>query len=691
MRLPVVLALAMCAGIVSALILRLYGLSAAWLALSFAPAAAVFAVWACLAKKILKPAALVLLPLLLFYCGALCCEIKTSGFCETELQPDTYYRFCGKAVEKGYTSSGEYAVIDGVTANGKKISGKVYVYLRPAYGEIFEAGYTVEFYGEPEPQELFDYGELNFRAEDGIKYFVAVYGGLKSTYGFSLLARARNSLRDILFGNLGYETAAVSYAMLTGNTDYVGERSLDVFRYGGIAHIFAVSGLHIGIIYSIITFICKKLRLNRYLSAAVCTSLILLYSAFCGFTVSSVRAAIMCITATAAKLLLKKNDGLNSLSIAVMIILAYTPLSLFFVGFELSVCATGGIFVFSALYRKAMQRIKIPQKFASAAGVSFGAQTATAPVLLARFGYLSGAGILMNILFIPMLSVIYAVIFVTALVCMIIPPFAPFVLPYSVLPLELFLSVIIGLGFEKALIKGFGAGLFVLLYFISALFLSDKINFKKITRLIALGCSAVILTSYVLFRYAPPQSGYRVIVSAYGSGGEIVIKSRYGTLLVITDDVNAERLESFLNNNYITGVDAIVIVGEDAAETYSRLDTDCYEIRLNDRLPQLQPYGDFLLIYESKFNSCGVDCLFCDNQTLLLNFGGISMGVCSEENYALPNCDIMVTDVQNVFVKCSTEIYFNKKYGEYNVAERGNIYIDVQENTYVLKTQLPPH
>ncbi|MDE6613449.1 MAG: ComEC/Rec2 family competence protein, partial [Clostridia bacterium] len=266
----------------------------------------------------------------------------------------------------------------------------------------------------------------------------------------------------MLFDNLDYSTASIAYAMLTGNTQSVDEGSLDSFRYGGIAHVFAVSGLHIGIVFFILSFITKKLRVNKFAAAALIVSCIFFYSGVCGFTLSSLRAAIMCTVSLAAKLTHKKYDALNALALSAVIILFATPLSLFFVGFQLSVCAVAGIYLLSKRIERPLK--KLPKKLSSAVGVSFGAQAGTMPVMLANFGYLSGAGLLLNLIIIPLLSVIFQILFLSVLFCVIIAPAASFVIPVAALPLEAVTSFLIDAGFEKALISGFGAGAFVPLY-----------------------------------------------------------------------------------------------------------------------------------------------------------------------------------------------------------------------------------
>ena len=138
---------------------------------------------------------------------------------------------------------------------------------------------------------------------------------------------------------------------------------------------------------------------------------ILFYAGVCGFTLSSLRAAVMCAVSVCAKLACKKYDGLNSLSIAVIIILIITPTSLFSVGFQLSVCAAGGIIALSKNFAKPFKNKKLPKKLVNAVSVSLSAQVATFPVLLVNFGYVSGAGLLLNVLILPLLSVIFIIIF----------------------------------------------------------------------------------------------------------------------------------------------------------------------------------------------------------------------------------------------------------------------------------------
>lgn len=689
-RIPVIMAITLCLGCATGFLLYYNGISAVWITAALIPVTIIFSLIAIFNRNILFALTVSLLMAVLFIGGACNCYFALFRFDDSEVEENITYRVQGKVIEKGFTANGEYVIIDGVTIDNRDIKGKVYVYLGPSYGEFCDVGYTVDFDSTLEPEEPFPYGELNFRAEDNVKYFASAFGGLESTYHFSFFGSMRSRVLGILTDNIDEETAAITYAMLTGNTQRVDEATLDGFRFGGVAHIFAVSGLHIGILYGICTFLTARLRLNRYFSTILTVCLITLYSAFCGFTLSSVRAVIMCSVSALAMLVLKRYDGLNGLAVAVLIILSINPLSLFSVGFQLSVCAVGGISVFSHLIAAGFRKIKVPDKVSLAIGTSFGAQFGTMPVMLARFGYLSAIGLLLNLIVIPLITPIFIITFLSTTVCSIIPPIAPYVLPYSVLPLELLMSVFVGGGFERALISGFGAGLFVPIYFIGILAISDKLNLKFLKRLAILGCTVVILTSYVLMRIYSPFNGYNVIVSAYTKGGEILIKSPQGAVLIVSDDVYSPRLDDMLNRNYSGDIDALIILGNDGVSLYNSLDLKCKDIFVCEDELHIQPYKDIEIHYAYKFSVCGINCRYVEKSSLIAEVGGVNYGIYTGEATAIQKCDILIGDTQNASTECGLEVFFNNRLGPLNAFDCGDMIFKINDGKYTLTNTVPP-
>lgn len=688
-RLPVIIALALCAGIACGLTLYYYRLSVAWLTVAVTPALLIFLIYYIVKHKAVRALVTVLLPLILYIGGGLNGYFALVNYDYSEVEADKFYSISGTVTEKGPTASGEYIIIDLVTVDGNRIDGKTYVYLSPTYGEFCDIGYTVNFWGELEKLTAFPYGKLNYYAEDNIKYRAAVYAGMQTSYGTTFFGGIELAVRDTLYENLSDDTAAVCFAMLTGNTRQIQENTIESFRNGGVAHIFAVSGLHIGIIFAIISFLCKKLRMNKYVTAALSLGLVFFYCGICGFTLSSLRAAIMCAVGAVATLTYQKYDGLNALAVAVIIILSFTPLSLFSVGFKLSVCAVGGIFILLKSIMKALSKLKIPKRAGSAVGVSLGAQAGTMPVMLAEFGYISGAGMLLNILFVPLLSAIFAVLLGATFLSLIIPVAAPFILPYAALPLEFLISFFVGAGFENSLISGFGAGLFPLIFFIAILALNDKFNLKILTRVIALICSVSILAGYVVIQQNSPFGGYTVTISAYYSGGEVLVRSQNGKVLIVTAEANVSRLDNLLNRYYSNDIDALIIVGNEAAAYYANIGVRCNDVYVCDVFPHVQPYGDFQLKYAEEFSVCGINCRFYDENTLLADIGGVEFGICASDNFTLNSCDIFIADTENRFCDCGVEIFFNNRLGPLNVFDCGDITYEISKGVYCLKNTIP--
>lgn len=408
------------------------------------------------------------------------CFFRVQSFDAAELDDGGTYNVSGTVTDKGATDFGEYILIENAVADGSSVDGKIIAYLSDEYGEFCEEGYIVEFEALISVNDTFINGKLNRFAESGIKYSCNVYGGLQSEYGFSFFGAARKTIRNTLYNNLDREVAAIAFAMLTGNTKGIDYGALTAFRYGGVAHIFAVSGLHIGIIYGIIAAICKKLRANSYVSAAVCLLLITLYAGVCGFSPSSLRAVVMCGVASISRLFKKKYDSFNSLAVAVILLLVINPLHLFGAGFQLSVCAVGGIILLSKRLTKLFKRL--PKVISNSAAVTLSAQAGVLPVAAAKFGYLSIAGLFLNIVAIPVLSVLFVLLFICAVLSVIMPFAAPFILQCAALPIEAVVSLFVNAGLENALIYTDSAYVFIIAYYLLLILLSDKINYRCIKR-----------------------------------------------------------------------------------------------------------------------------------------------------------------------------------------------------------------
>lgn len=648
-RFPVLLAFALIAGILLGYLFMRNHISLFFF-LAVVPLTAVIFI-VCIVFSRTKLFIFSTLAILFFALGMLECYLKLDSFDTKELVNGDTYAITATVCDKGEYDSDEYIVVKNVKANGQKIKGKIRVYLSSSYGEYCTVGYKVKFTARIAASDTFPYGKLNYSALNNIKYSCYANDGLTSTYRFSLFGSINTAIRVRLYDNLDYDVASITYAMLTGNTDGIEDGSLNAFRYGGIAHIFAVSGLHIGIIYAILRFICRKTHPNKYLGLAVCILPLILYAGVCGFTISSVRALIMCTVTALSRIIYAKYDSLNSLSLAVGIILILNPINLFNVGFQLSVCAVAAIIALSKNIVRPFKRV--PQKLRETVGLSLSAQAGTMPVMLVRFGYLSGAGILLNILLLPLLSIFFVAIFIVTFLSLILPFLAPYILPCAAVPLEGTVSLLVNAGFERALISGFGAGLFVPVYFIGLLSLSDKFNLKLRYRLVSVICAIAFLCTYIPIMSFSPFKGYKVIVSAYYGGGEVLIKSEDTKILIVTEGLNLSRTDAFLNRYYSSNIDALIILGgENCARVCQNADFNC-DVYVFENYMDIQPFADRAIKYEKSFSIGGIDFEFVDGYSLIAEYRGTTVGVCDADNIPFDYCDYLLTDSRN---ECEAKI-----------------------------------
>ena len=598
MRLPVLFAASLCAGILYSTVLAYFRLSGIFILI---PAVIAFA--ACVPVAIIKGGVskplIIIASAAFFLAGAVYLYAQYAAFDSGEVLNGITVHVSGKVVDAGVTSGGKsYVILSEVTVNGERISGKVAAYLSEAAGGYCRRGYTVDFYTQLEKQNFIEFGSVGYNACRGVKYICTVGGGMKSTWHFDLFGEINYALERALFDNLDGETAAVCFAMLTGNTDAISEGTLSSFRNGGIAHVFAVSGLHIGVIYGALTIIFKKSGVNRYVSTAVRIAVIFAYCGVCLFSASSVRALVMCSSPAVAGCLHRKRDSLNSLSLAAVILLLINPLYLYGAGFTLSFAAVLGIILLSKNLGRLF--VFLPKKIARVLSAGFSAQIATLPVQLNSFGYISAAGLVLNLIFIPLISVLYVLLFICACVSAVIPATAGTLLPFATAPIKLVINIVTECGFEKALISGdFGYFLYVpfALLFIG---FTDKLNVRPYLRTATLSaCALLILVSAL-----PTAANDRVATVEFNSGysgGAVTITTEMGTVFVVTD--NFEK-----RSNLSVNADVLVVLGGyDSLSVVTALG-DTYEsvYMRGDAFPL--PYlGGTSITYTDSFTACGID------------------------------------------------------------------------------------
>ena len=225
--------------------------------------------------------------------------------------------------------------------------------------------------------------------------------------GFSA-ARALDSVRAGISGKIDAlfpHTADLVKALILGDRSELAEEQNDAYARAGVAHLLAVSGLHVSIIAGLFDQALRKLRVPRLVVLCVVFCALLAYSVLVGMGASIVRAVLMYAIAGVGRQLGRPRDGVQCLSVAAVIQLLIQPLWLFDAGFILSYTAIAGIqLVGEPLFQRVKGRLrhKAVRSVVQNLLVSYGACLGTLPCVVAIYGWTSAYGLLLNLVAIPL-------------------------------------------------------------------------------------------------------------------------------------------------------------------------------------------------------------------------------------------------------------------------------------------------
>ncbi|MBN1319575.1 MAG: ComEC/Rec2 family competence protein [Thermoleophilia bacterium] len=191
--------------------------------------------------------------------------------------------------------------------------------------------------------------------------------------------------------------------LVLGDTSGIDEAWLEAFRRAGTAHMFAVSGLHVGSIAAMMIGLARLLGAARWVGFLLAAVSALLMIPFTGASPSIVRAAVMIVVVAMGQWVGRGRDQWQVLALAAVVILVMNPFALFDAGFQLSFGAVAGIVALVRPIERLLRRLPVGAR--SNMAVSLAASMGTAPISLAVFGRTSLVSPLANLLVVPLLPV----------------------------------------------------------------------------------------------------------------------------------------------------------------------------------------------------------------------------------------------------------------------------------------------
>src|SRR5213080_1293739 len=186
--------------------------------------------------------------------------------------------------------------------------------------------------------------------------------------GFSILraaARSREWMQRILSRDL--EDSPDVVGLICGTSLGLRHQTRDdieePFQQTGTLHLFAVAGLHVGIVARLLWILATVARLSRKWATALIIPLLLFYAAITGLHVSSIRAAVMSSILLGGFFFERKVFALNSLAAAAFFLLCWNTNEFFSTGFQLSFAVVGGIILLADPLSEWLRPIGAPDPF----------------------------------------------------------------------------------------------------------------------------------------------------------------------------------------------------------------------------------------------------------------------------------------------------------------------------------------
>ena len=218
---------------------------------------------------------------------------------------------------------------------------------------------------------------------------------------------------------------ALVAAMTLGDKTAIDKDLRQTYNISGAAHVLALSGLHMGIIYAALTLLTFGRR-RRIVTQALIVIALWAFVFLVGMPASAVRAAAMLSLYALLTLGYREKASINALAFTALVMLSISPYTLFDVGFQMSFLAVLSILVWTPIMSDwvspTLQRRWPPLRWAwGLTAVTLAAQLGVAPLIAYYFGRISTYFLLSSFVAIPAVTVIVWL----ALATLLVPGLAP--------------------------------------------------------------------------------------------------------------------------------------------------------------------------------------------------------------------------------------------------------------------------
>lgn len=221
------------------------------------------------------------------------------------------------------------------------------------------------------------------------------------------LDKVQDNLAGVFSNLFDDKRASLATAMVLGDKKNLDADVKTLYQRNGIAHLIAISGLHIAMIGGTLYKCLRRLTGSYPIAAIIGVVFIISYGVMTGLSGATYRAVIMLVTSIGADIFGRRYDGLTAIALALLIMLVNNPYQITQVGFLLSFGAVLGIVLIQPMWKQWIP--KIPRCL-DGLFVSISVQLVLNPIMLYYFYEIPIYGIFLNMIVVPLMNILLAML-----------------------------------------------------------------------------------------------------------------------------------------------------------------------------------------------------------------------------------------------------------------------------------------
>ncbi|MBR1624327.1 MAG: ComEC/Rec2 family competence protein [Clostridia bacterium] len=311
-------------------------------------------------------------------------------------------------------------LLNDLTVDGKAFDGKLLVRIKENEYEIGEELTLKGKVTNISHEEPFDtYGSSFYN--DKIYYETNSFKIIDEKEGkLRFYEKVKLKIERAMRKNVPKENVGILKSLLFGDKSELVYTDKQMINGVGLAHIFAVSGLHVGFLVSLILFLLKKLRIPKTVGGWIAAVIVVFYGFLTGFPSGMKRVSVVLALQFLAYLKARKTDPPTTLALAGAIIVLFNPRELFDIGFVMSFVSVAGIVCYAPKLYDTLAKVWENRAFLYVAGTLSSTIAATLfifPVSVGVFHSFSPYTVLSNLVILPIVAVLFPLAALAAVFC----------------------------------------------------------------------------------------------------------------------------------------------------------------------------------------------------------------------------------------------------------------------------------